>query len=190
MNPSRLGVEVDCCLRGMMRPGVSKVTSTWTPPKVAPDFQSILAIGPFRQPRMDVPLNHAWSTLRTCEAIMVTNSKRRLAKRSLQRKVKVYNDGAWTVNPASFECYENVEHNDIEITCCHLPAKILAHENDAMRIDSPELDTDNMFPGHEWNSAVASPPEDVAGPCPCPFFRFDSASKAECSYRHGRLENE
>ena len=103
INPSRQGVEVDCCIRGLMRPGVSKVTSTWTLPKVAPDFKSILAIGPFMQPRIDVPLDHAWSTLQTCEAIIVTNTKRRIAKRSLQRKLKVYNDEAWTVNPASFE---------------------------------------------------------------------------------------
>ena len=69
-----------------------------------------------------------------------------------------------------------------------MPAKILALENDAMKADAPELDTENMLFGREWNPATESPPEDIAGPCQCPFFRNDSASKAGCSYRHGRLE--
>ena len=142
------------------------------------------------QPRIDPPPEHAWSTMHTCEAVFVTNTKRRTAKRSLQRRLKEFNDGAWMVNPASFECYENIDHNEIELTCCHMPAKILAPENDELRADAPEPDTNLIHFGHEWNPASESPPEDREGPCQCPFFRNDSASKAECSYRPGRLANE
>ena len=189
INPNRQGVEIYCCLRGMLRPGISKVTSTWTPPKVAPDFISILAIRPFMQPRIDPPPDHAWSTMQTCEAILVTNTKRRTAKRSLNRRLKEYNDGAWMVNPASFECYLTVEHDDVELICCHMPAKIHAPENEVMKNDAPVADVDNMFSGSEWNSASASPPKDFPGPCPCPFFRNDSASKAQCSHRPRRFEH-
>ena len=71
---------------------------------------------------------------------------------SFQRRLIGYKDGAWMVNPASFECYDTVDCNEVELVLCHLPAKILGPENDMLHNSAPEVDLDYMFSGHDASS--------------------------------------
>ena len=70
------------------------------------------------------PIEHAWTTALTCEVLVVINTSKSTCRRSLEVRQHRYSDNAWLASLASFECYDSVTHDEVEMICTHLLVKV------------------------------------------------------------------